>query len=69
LVAINPVAAAGALVGVLGTATNATINSVSSAMQLSTTVVGVLVTMSGAVVGYVLVDSSKKKKTKNRRSK
>jgi hypothetical protein len=52
------------LVGVLGTAANAAINSVSSAIQLSTTVVGVLVTTSGAVVGYVLVDSSKKKKNK-----
>lgn len=64
----QPVAFASATAQVLGAAGAATVSSVASAVQLSTTVVGVLVTSSGAIVGYLLLpsDSTPKKKTKKR---
>ena len=54
LFATQPLATTAAAVQFLGAAGTAAASSVASAVQLSTTVVGVLVTTSGAVVGYLL---------------
>jgi hypothetical protein len=62
LLVTNPVAAAGAGINLASAAGTATINGLSSAVQLSFTVVGALVTTSGAVVAYLLVPKKKKKK-------
>lgn len=51
----NPFKAAQVAIQLGGVAANTTINGVASAMQLSATAIGLLVTISGAVVGYVLL--------------
>ncbi len=51
----NPVAAIGIGIQFVEAAANTTIHGISSAIQLSTTAIGLLVTLSGAVIGYVVL--------------
>jgi hypothetical protein len=51
----NPLAAGKTAIGLAGVAANATMQGISSAIQLSATAIGAIVTVSGAVVGYLLV--------------
>lgn len=66
LTVANPPAAAAALFGFASSAAQATASSVSSAIQLSTTISGVLVAVSGAVVVYILNSANDKRKQRQR---
>jgi len=61
LFATDPVATSAAFANFLGSAASATVKSTAAAIELSTTIVGVLLTVSGGVVAYLLAPKGKGK--------
>lgn len=51
----NPFKAIATMINLGGVAANTTINGITAAAQISTSAIGVIVTLSGAVVGYFLI--------------